>query len=155
MHWKHSRAHSMPHSALLFDWVGWDICSDNTWTSSRSWRSCCSHCCAILPDSSERRHPEDERIPAKIHSAQKTKIPKLIRKLISLAIFFPRNNFSSSTVNIHFSTFCFISLFLDQCFFHSRWAIKSRVTVFNSCAVIRFLTYRFSSITYRSIKLYR
>ena len=154
MHWKHSRAHSMPHSALLFDWVGWDICSDNTWTSSRSWRSCCSHCCAILPDSSERRHPEDERIPAKIHSAQKTKIPKLIRKLISRD-FFPTQQFLLLNSKYSFLDVLLHQSFSRSMFFHSRWAIKSRVTVFNSCAVIRFLTYRFSSITYRSIKLYR
>ena len=50
-------------SALTFYWVGWVIFFDNNRTSSRSWRICRPDCCAILPDSSERRRPEsDERI---------------------------------------------------------------------------------------------
>lgn len=35
-------------SLLTFDRVVWDICSDNTQNSLRSWRSCCSDCYAQL-----------------------------------------------------------------------------------------------------------
>ena len=48
--------------ALTFGWFCWDIFSDYTLTSSRSWHSCCSDCCTSLPDSSKQRLPEDEGI---------------------------------------------------------------------------------------------
>ena len=48
--------------ALTFGWFCWDIFSDYTLTSSRSWHSCCSDCCTSLPDSSKQRLPVDEGI---------------------------------------------------------------------------------------------
>ena len=67
-------------SALIFDWVGRDISSDNAQTPWRSWCSSCSNCCTIFPDSSERILLEDERIshqntrcwPAAAHWPRKT-----------------------------------------------------------------------------------